>query len=182
MRRYTLIGPFRQLLTMDDLPCKGAIRDDQLLVMHNAGILIENGCICKIAPYTHFNTGDFGDTLTVEHLQGDVVGMPGMIDAHTHICFAGSRAQDFAMRLAGKSYLDIAGLGGGIQRTVTSTNLASFDDLYLSTRQRALHALHDGITTLEIKSGYGLHVDGELKMLRVIRQLNQDLELDIVAT
>jgi imidazolonepropionase len=182
MSKFKLIGPFHQLLTLDSLPVKGALSDDQLLVLNDAGILIENGIIKRIEPYKNFNVKEFGEKIEVEVLDGDYTGMPGFIDAHTHICFAGSRAMDYAMRLSGKAYLEIAASGGGIKSTVAKTNEAGFDQLFESTKQRALQALKSGITTLEIKSGYGLNVDGELKMLRVIHELDKKLELDIVST
>jgi imidazolonepropionase len=92
---------------------------------------------------------------------------PGLIDCHTHIVFGGNRAREFEMRLEGATYEEIARAGGGIVSTVTATRTASVDDLVAGALPRVDHLLAEGVTTLEIKSGYGLDVDTELNMLRV---------------
>ena len=110
------------------------------------------------------------------------VGLPGFVDAHTHICFGGSRAQDYAMRNAGKSYLEIAKAGGGIWDTVRHTRATSPMDLTKGILKRANRHLENGITTIEVKSGYGLSVAEELKMLRAIQVANQQHPTDLIAT
>ena len=105
-----------------------------------------------------------------------------MIDAHTHICWAGSRARDYAMRLSGKSYIQIAEAGGGIWDTVTKTRQASFDQLVSSTIERADTLYKQGITTIEVKSGYGLTIEHELKILEAIAQANKTTRSDLVPT
>lgn len=102
--------------------------------------------------------------------QGDWL-LPGFIDCHTHLVFAGNRAGEFEMRLQGKSYEEIARAGGGILNTVKATREATESELLDVTRKRARAMLRNGVTTIEIKSGYGLDTDTELKMLRVARQL-----------
>lgn len=107
---------------------------------------------------------------------------PGLIDCHTHLIHAGDRAREFAMRLGGASYAEIAAAGGGILSTVRATRAASADDLLRSARQRAEALMAEGVTTIEIKSGYGLDLDSERKMLRVARALGRDLPLRVVTT
>ena len=96
---------------------------------------------------------------------------PGFVDCHTHLVFAGQRAAEFARRTSGSSYADIAREGGGILGTVRATRAASEDALFEQSQPRLLSLLHEGITTVEIKSGYGLHLDTEARMLRVARRL-----------
>jgi imidazolonepropionase len=107
---------------------------------------------------------------------------PGLIDCHTHLVYAGNRAHEFEQRLNGISYSDIAKAGGGILSTVRATRAASEDDLLTSALPRLDRLLAEGVTTLEIKSGYGLDVETELKMLRVARALGKQRPVDIRTT
>lgn len=113
--------------------------------------------------------------------QGCVV-MPGFVDPHTHLVFAGWRAEEFEMRLAGRSYKEIAEAGGGILNTVRLTRQAGFNELYRSARERLEEALSWGTTTLEVKSGYGLELETEIRMLEVVRRLNDEGPVRIVPT
>jgi imidazolonepropionase len=108
--------------------------------------------------------------------------VPGFVDAHTHALFAGDRRDELRRRLAGATYAEIAAQGGGIVSTVAATRAASEDDLVAATLPRLREMLACGTTTVEIKSGYGLDVASELKMLRAIRRLARDVPIDIVAT
>ena len=117
-----------------------------------------------------------------EHDLGGAWVTPGLIDCHTHLVFGGDRSQEFEQRLQGVDYATIAAQGGGIASTVRATRAASEDELHASARKRALHLLRDGVTTLEVKSGYGLDLPNERKMLRVARRLGQTLPLTISAT
>lgn len=112
---------------------------------------------------------------------GKVV-MPGLIDAHTHLVFGGSRENEFEQRIEGLSYLEIAARGGGILSTVEATRRASFEELFGLGRRRLDRFLSHGVTTIEAKSGYGLSVEDELKILRVMKALNQDHPVEIVPT
>ncbi|MBB6245727.1 imidazolonepropionase [Rhodanobacter sp. A1T4] len=120
------------------------------------------------------------DTLAaiVDSLDGALV-TPGLVDCHTHLVFAGDRAHEFDLRLNGASYEDIARAGGGIISSVTATRGASEEQLYAQSLPRALALLADGVTTLEIKSGYGLNLDGERRMLRVARRLGRELGMTV---
>lgn len=107
---------------------------------------------------------------------------PGLVDCHTHLVFGGNRAREFEMRLEGASYEEIAKAGGGIISTVKDTRAASEGELALSAEMRALHMMAEGVTTLEIKSGYGLTTQDELKMLRAATSLGENLPLRVKRT
>ncbi|SEK33857.1 imidazolonepropionase [Aquimarina amphilecti] len=182
MKKYTLIGPIKQLISMDGLSLKGALKDEEIPVIDDAGILMDGENIHSIGSYS--NLKEIGNNYNAEiiELQSDYVCLPGLIDAHTHICFSGSRANDYAMRNSGKSYLEIAKAGGGIWDTVTNTRTASQDELCHSVVKRANNLLKNGITTVEVKSGYGLSVQEELKMLRAIKEASLNIESDLIPT
>lgn len=107
---------------------------------------------------------------------------PGLIDCHTHTVFGGNRSGEFEQRLQGVSYAEIAAAGGGIASTVRATRAASEDQLFASARQRLDALRRDGVTTIEIKSGYGLDLANEAKMLRVARRLGSELPVTVRAT
>ncbi|MBA6313448.1 imidazolonepropionase [Cellulophaga baltica] len=182
MKKLKLIGPFKQLVTMTGLPLKGALSDAQLTIVDDAGMLIEDGKILAIGLFKNMAVDADNATTEITTLQVDHVCLPGFIDAHTHICFGGSRAKDYAMRNAGKTYLEIAKAGGGIWDTVTQTRKASTEELIKKTIKRSKQHLKNGVTTLEVKSGYGLSVAEELKMLRAIKTTNAQTPLDLIPT
>lgn len=180
--KYRLIGPFRQLLTMSETPNKGPLSEEQLSVVTDAGILIGGNLI--------HSTGKFDDLMKeakslqaeIFSLDGDYIGLPSFVDAHTHICFGGSRATDYAMRNAGATYLEIAKNGGGIWDTVTETRKATIDELSAGIQLRLVQLLKSGVTTVEVKSGYGLSVSEELKMLQAIQSVNDNSIQDLIPT
>lgn len=182
MKKLKLIGPFKQLITMTGLPLKGALSNAQLVIIDDAGMLIEDGKIKTIGLFKNMAVDADNATTEITSLQGNHVCLPGFIDAHTHICFGGSRAKDYAMRNAGKTYLEIAKAGGGIWDTVTQTRKASTEELIKKTIKRSKQHLKNGVTTLEVKSGYGLSVSEELKILRAIKTTNAQTPLDLVPT
>lgn len=104
---------------------------------------------------------------------------PGLIDCHTHLVFAGNRAAEFDLRLQGATYEEIARRGGGIVSTVTKTRAAGADELFAQSLQRARELCRGGVTTLEIKSGYGLNLDTETKMLRTARRIGAELGITV---
>lgn len=113
---------------------------------------------------------------------GGRVAMPGFVDAHTHLVFAGNRLDDFERRARGETYEQIAKAGGGIWSTVEKTRAASEDELLATAKKHANWFLKCGTTTVEAKSGYGLTLEDELKILRVLRRLNSEAQLEIVPT
>ena len=165
---------------MRDLDLHGPISDEKLEIISNSAIVVEGNKI--------FDFGDFNEMhkkypdAEIEKISGDAVALPGFIDAHTHICFAGNRAMDYAMRLQGKSYLEIAKEGGGISSSVQATRAASLDELTKLTVTRANHHLKNGTTTIEVKSGYGLSVAEEIKILQAIKKANENCAADLIPT
>ena len=178
MKKTVLVGPFTTLLPMRNIALKGALKDTQLELITNAGILIFEGIIIAIGKFDTLKS----QASTIERVEGDTICIPGLIDAHTHICFAGSRANDYALRNDGKSYLEIAKAGGGIWDTVTKVRQASQVTLIQGIVKRANIHLKNGITTIEVKSGYGLDVAEELKMLRAIKKANTTIATDLIST
>lgn len=165
-----LIGPFKQVLPLTGLPAKGAIPDEALQVTENAGVVVDGKRLVAVGPFKRLK--ELYPAAELQFIEDDRVLLPGFIDAHTHICFDGSRSRDYAMRIAGKSYLEIARAGGGIWDSVTKTRAASLDRLVELTVERANRHLTEGVTTIEVKSGYGLSGRDELKMLEAIAQAN----------
>ena len=147
-------------------------------IIEDAAIVTRDGYIEWIGPRQQLPTGEYGQT---HGLEGAWV-TPGLIDCHTHTVFGGNRSGEFEQRLQGVSYAEIAAAGGGIASTVRATRAASEDELFASARQRLLCLLRDGVTSVEIKSGYGLSLESERKILRVIRRLGEELPVTVRST
>lgn len=176
-----LIGPFAQILPLNDLPEAGAVADRALTILTEACVLVDDqGLIVETGAFRTFSKSHPG--IPVESGFERCVLVPGMIDCHTHMCFAGSRADDYADRVAGVSYLDVANRGGGILSTVRKTRLASADLLADNLSALCDLRLSQGVTTSEVKSGYGLSEVDELKMLRVIKKVNASHAIDLIST
>jgi imidazolonepropionase len=176
----TLIGPFAQILPMTDLSLKGTLQDEQLPVMEKGGVVVENGEIIAVADYRSL-LKKYPDS-EIAFMDTPLVLLPGFIDCHTHICYDGTRNRDYAMRIAGKSYLEIARAGGGIWDSVTKTRIADVVTLTENTVARANRHLKEGVTTIEVKSGYGLNLEGELKMLKAIQQAAIHTKATLIST
>ncbi|UPT36829.1 imidazolonepropionase [Pseudomonas amygdali] len=150
---------------------KYSIIEDAAIV--TSGALIEwIGPETELAEQEHDNCIDLGGAWVT----------PGLIDCHTHTVFGGNRSGEFEQRLQGVSYAEIAAAGGGIASTVRATRAASEDELYASAERRLRHLLKDGVTTVEMKSGYGLDLENERKILRVIRRLGNTQPVTVRAT
>lgn len=175
-----IVGPFKQLLTMRNLPLKGALSDAALEIIANGSLYIEDAYIVAVGDYDLLKE-KYKDAEQIE-LSGQEVCIPGYVDCHTHIAFDGNRANDFALRNEGSSYLEIAAAGGGIWSTVLHTRASSEEKLTALTVERANALLQQGITTVEVKSGYGLNVEQELKTLRAIKKANDETAVDLVPT
>jgi imidazolonepropionase len=179
---HTLIGPFTQIVTMANLPEAGAIPDEKLEVLEQAGVLVYDGHIVLVGQYDKLLKIASDEGYTLHKIEEPMVLLPGLIDSHTHICFAGSRANDYAMRVAGKSYLEIARSGGGILDSVRKTREATMVELVDLLKKRCDRHLREGVTTCEVKSGYGLTTEEELKMLEAIQLVNKHHALELIPT
>ncbi|WP_286976481.1 imidazolonepropionase [Pseudomonas sp.] len=165
-------------------PCKRLWRDVSIFdglqaLPEPMAVLIEGEVIAGLWPESSFDEQLAGDA--IEAGRGGVM-TPGFVDCHTHLVFAGNRAGEFELRLEGASYADIARAGGGIISTVSATRAASEEELLAQALPRLQALIDDGVTTVEIKSGYGLTLADELKMLRVARRLGTLLPVRITTT
>ncbi|WP_042935643.1 imidazolonepropionase, partial [Pseudomonas gingeri] len=147
-------------------------------IIEDAAIVTVASKIEWIGPRAELPVADYPQ---VNDLEGAWV-TPGLIDCHTHTVFGGNRSGEFEQRLQGVSYAEIAAAGGGIASTVRATRAASEDELFASARQRLSCLLRDGVTSVEIKSGYGLDLDSERKILKVIRRLGAELPVTVRST
>jgi imidazolonepropionase len=137
----------------------------ELNVIRDGAMIVRDGVITHVGPRREMNL----PAAIID--AGDRVVMPGFVDAHTHPVFAGNRADEFEQRASGASYQEIAAAGGGIRSTVRKTRAASEDELFAAASRYAQWFLRGGTTTIEAKSGYGLTLDDELKLLRVIARI-----------
>ena len=147
-------------------------------IIEDAAMVTAGSLIEWIGPRSQVPTADYAQ---MHDLQGAWV-TPGLIDCHTHTVFGGNRSGEFEQRLEGVSYAEIAAKGGGIASTVRATRAATEDELFASAHKRLRSLLRDGVTTVEIKSGYGLDLVNERKMLRVARRLGEALPVSVRAT
>ncbi|HET9525024.1 MAG TPA: imidazolonepropionase [Pyrinomonadaceae bacterium] len=152
----------------------------ELGIISDGALLIREGLIESVGTSTQIKARIQADTVIVD--AGGRVVLPGFVDAHTHPVFAGTRAGEFEERSLGATYQQIAARGGGIQSTVNQTRAATLDDLVYAGRRYAEWFLRGGTTTVEAKSGYGLSLEDELKILRAIRRLDQETPLRYVPT
>ena len=166
----TLAGP-RQ-------PRAGSDMSD-LAIIHDGGMLITDGKIDIVGSSDRIEKN--ASSAEIIDAGGRVV-LPGFVDAHTHLVFAGNRLDDFVRRARGETYEQIAKAGGGIWSTVEKTRAASGDELFAQAQKHTEWFLRCGTTTVEAKSGYGLTVEDELKILRVMSRLNEETPLEIVPT
>ena len=173
-----LIHSASQLLTLTKDPQRGDRLGD-LGIIPDGAVLIDGASILEAGTsadlLAHFPNEERLDV-------GGCVLMPGFVDSHTHLVWAGDRTAEFEMRLQGKSYMEIMAAGGGIQSTVNATRSASFDDLLSQTRQHARHIFALGTTCVEAKSGYGLELETEIKQLDVLLKLDKEGPLELFPT
>ncbi|MCI0449547.1 MAG: imidazolonepropionase [Chlorobi bacterium] len=176
-----LIENARQIITCHSrgYRFKAGKFQSEIGLIENSSIYIENGRIKwlgkKIPQFvikSNFRKIDAGSKIV----------LPGFIDSHTHLVFAGDRANEFSMRIKGKSYEEIANAGGGIISTVKAVRKTSKKGLLKLAKERLNSSISFGVTTIEAKSGYGLDTENEIKMLEVINELNQQSPIDVYAT
>lgn len=175
-----LVKNIKELVTGSGFSKKDGRKPGQqdLGIVKHARLAIRDGKILEAGEKISFSEKDARDVVDAENR----VVMPGLIDSHTHVVFAGERQAEFEMRLMGKSYMEIARAGGGILATMKATRDASYEELLAIARERVKRILRMGITTLEIKSGYGLTLESEIKCLRVVRQLQAEMPVTIRST
>ncbi|NVO14849.1 MAG: imidazolonepropionase [Rhodoplanes sp.] len=147
-------------------------------LVERGAVAARDGRIVYAGPEAELPPGDAAETV---RLDGRLV-TPGLIDCHTHLVYGGSRAREFELRLAGASYEEISRAGGGIVSTVKATRAANEDELVSSARARLDRLLAEGVTTVEIKSGYGLDAETETRMLRAARKLGGEAAVRVVTT
>ncbi|MHB9040263.1 MAG: imidazolonepropionase, partial [Melioribacteraceae bacterium] len=141
-------------------------------------ILVENGIIKDIIPNSSLSKISADKTVDLK----DLIVLPGLIECHTHAAYAGSRADEFLLRLKGATYEDIAKNGGGISSTMQAVRNSSFEELVKLLKPRVAHFISQGVTTLEIKSGYGLSYYDEIKLLQVINYFRTNSSIEIIPT
>ncbi|MBZ0199921.1 MAG: imidazolonepropionase [Ignavibacteriaceae bacterium] len=150
---------------------------NNIFPLYDHSIVVEDGFIKDIIP-----SNSISKKYDEEIDLAEKIILPGLVDCHTHTAFAGSRAEEFRLKLAGTDYEEIARMGGVINTTVSSVREITEDDFYKLVAPRIKYFISQGITTLEIKSGYGLDFENEIKILRVIKKLNDNFPIDIAAT
>ncbi len=151
----------------------------ELGIIRDGGILVRDGLVVEVGASREI-LDLAGDAEIID--AGNRVLLPGFVDAHTHPVFAGSRVDEFEMRALGSTYEEIAAAGGGIRSTMRKTRAATESELEAETLQHLRQFLACGTTTIEAKSGYGLTLDDELKMLRVIRSVSVKTPLELIPT
>jgi imidazolonepropionase len=177
----TNIGQIATLSGHSEAP-KTREQMNEVSIIENGAIAIKDGIILAVGSNKEIlSQVDEEPSLPAIEFPG-MLATPGFIDSHTHLTFGGSRENDFAMKLAGKSYLEILETGGGILNTLRSTRAASKDELVVNAFSYADGMLSMGTTTIEAKSGYGLDTENELKMLKVVDDLKRKLPINLVST
>ena len=161
---------------------RGAAEMCEVGIIEDGALLIADGVVEQVGTTDELRASLAKEkNMAVLDAQGCLV-TPGFVDAHTHIAFAGSRAVEFEQRIDGKTYQQIAAAGGGIANTMRATRLATEEQLLAQACRHAQWFLRSGTTTIEAKSGYGLSLEAELKILRVVRSLGQRMPLRVVPT
>ena len=173
-----LIHSASQLLTIAGTPQRGNSLG-KLNILEDGAVLIGDGKIKKVGKSKELLDA-YPEELKIN--ANNKVVMPGFVDPHTHAVWAGSRAAEFELKLEGKSYLEILASGGGILSTVTETRKASFNELVDQTRDRLWKMLQYGSTTIEVKTGYGLNIESEIKMLKVVLELDNEGPWNLMPT
>jgi imidazolonepropionase len=157
------------------------MRDGRYSMIDNGAMRVEDGRIAWIGDAASLAPRRHAEAEQVIDAKGALV-TPGLVDCHTHLVYAGDRAREFEMRLAGKSYAEIAQAGGGILSTVKATRAAGNAELRTASARRLAALMSEGVTTVEIKSGYGLDLENELRCLRIARSLAADHAVSICTT
>lgn len=173
-----LIGPFSQIITMVNLPERGAISDNSLEIIDDGGVVIEDGKIIEVGDFLSLSKND----LDVREITYPCVLLPGFIDSHTHVCHYGNRSDEYAKRNSGISYQQILEEGGGIHNTMNSTSNSTDEQLTDDTLNRLKRHFQEGVLTCEVKSGYAPNLEDEVRMLRIINEIDSSNDIDLIST
>jgi imidazolonepropionase len=158
------------------------LRGDAPGVVRDAALVARDGIIVYAGPESGLDRSDVPRGALEIHARGDAI-LPGFVDSHTHIVWLGDRGEEYAQRASGTTYEEIAASGGGIRATVRATAAGSVEELATAARERARRMLANGTTTVEIKSGYGLEYDAEMRQLDAADRIRVWVDLpDVVAT
>jgi imidazolonepropionase len=177
-KKILLIYNASQVLTLRGGPQRG-LKLGELGIIPNGAVAVKGETILAVGDSQSL-LANYPDAEKLDAAQQVV--MPGFVDPHTHLIWAGDRAAEFTMRLQGNTYMEILAAGGGILSTVNATRAASTEDLIQQTRQRAMAAFYHGTTTAEVKTGYGLTFDTEMNQLKAILTLDIEGPLQLVPT
>tara|TARA_B000000441_G_scaffold32380_1_gene20856 strand:- start:486 stop:1703 length:1218 start_codon:yes stop_codon:yes gene_type:complete len=173
-----LIGPFSQIITMVNLPERGAISDNSLEIIDDGGVVIEDGKIIEVGDFLSLSKNN----LDVREITYPCVLLPGFIDSHTHVCHYGNRSDEYAKRNSGISYQQILEEGGGIHNTMNSTSNSTDEQLTDDTLNRLKRHFQEGVLTCEVKSGYAPNLEDEVRMLRIINEIDSSNDIDLIPT
>ena len=173
-----LIGPFSQIITMVNLPERGVISDNSLEIIDDGGVVIEDGKIIEVGDFLSLSKNN----LHVREITYPCVLLPGFIDSHTHVCHYGNRSDEYAKRNSGISYQQILEEGGGIHNTMNSTSNSTDEQLTDDTLNRLKRHFQEGVLTCEVKSGYAPNLEDEVRMLRIINEIDSSNDIDLIPT
>ena len=163
---------------MVNLPERGAISDNSLEIIDDGGVVIEDGKIIEVGDFLSLSKND----LDVREITYPCVLLPGFIDSHTHVCHYGNRSDEYAKRNSGISYQQILEEGGGIHNTMNSTSNSTDEQLTDDTLNRLKRHFQEGVLTCEVKSGYAPNLEDEVRMLRIINEIDSSNDIDLIST
>lgn len=163
---------------MANLPERGAISDNSLEIIDDGGVVIEDGKIIEVGDFLSLSKND----LDVKEITYPCVLLPGFIDSHTHVCHYGNRSDEYAKRNSGISYQQILEEGGGIHNTMNSTSNSTDEQLTDDTLNRLKRHFQEGVLTCEVKSGYAPNLEDEVRMLRIINEIDSSNDIDLIST
>ena len=163
---------------MVNLPERGAISDNSLEIIDDGGVVIEDGKIIEVGDFLSLSKND----LDVREITYPCVLLPGFIDSHTHVCHYGNRSDEYAKRNSGISYQQILEEGGGIHNTMNSTSNSTDEQLTDDTLNRLKRHFQEGVLTCEVKSGYAPNLEDEVRILRIINEIDSSNDIDLIPT
>ena len=163
---------------MANLPERGAISDNSLEIIDDGGVVIEDGKIIEVGDFLSLSKNN----LDVREITYPCVLLPGFIDSHTHVCHYGNRSDEYAKRNSGISYQQILEEGGGIHNTMNSTSNSTDEQLTGDTLNRLKRHFQEGVLTCEVKSGYAPNLEDEVRMLRIINEIDSSNDIDLIST